>query len=191
VDLPSREEQLDPKPAPPALQPLQAFLNTRDSDEGWDLLDDPETARTWLSREGLAKPGARIGPALLEELREIREALRALLRQNNAGPAPTSRQLAVLRRLASSSRPQLEIDRRGRFGLGISGQADVRAALVAMLLAARDAQTDGSWSRLKACGNDECGWAFFDRSRNRQGSWCDMAVCGNRLKNRSFRARQR
>jgi predicted RNA-binding Zn ribbon-like protein len=60
-----------------------------------------------------------------------------------------------------------------------------------MLLAARDAQADGSWSRLKACGNDECGWAFFDRSRNRQGSWCDMAVCGNRLKNRSFRARQR
>ena len=40
------------------------------------------------------------------------------------------------------------------------------------------------------CGNSECRWAFYDRSRNQQGLWCEMAVCGNRLKNRAFRARK-
>jgi predicted RNA-binding Zn ribbon-like protein len=49
----------------------------------------------------------------------------------------------------------------------------------------------GSWSRLKVCGNSECRWVFYDRSRNQQGRWCEMAVCGNRLKNRAFRARRR
>lgn len=40
--------------------------------------------------------------------------------------------------------------------------------------------------RLKICGN--CGWLFFDRSKNRSRTWCDMAVCGNRIKaNRHYR----
>ena len=55
----------------------------------------------------------------------------------------------------------------------------------------RDAQRDGTWARLKACANDACAWAFYDRSRNRGGTWCDMASCGNMLKNREFRARRR
>jgi predicted RNA-binding Zn ribbon-like protein len=63
--------------------------------------------------------------------------------------------------------------------------------LIELLLIIRDAQRDGSWSRLKACGNDECQWAFYDRSRNHGGTWCDMASCGNMLKNREFRARKR
>jgi predicted RNA-binding Zn ribbon-like protein len=42
-----------------------------------------------------------------------------------------------------------------------------------------------------ACANDDCQWAFYDRSRNHGGTWCDMATCGNKLKNRDFRARRR
>ena len=61
--------------------------------------------------------------------------------------------------------------------------------LLGLLLTVRDAQADGSWSRLKLCANPDCGWAFYDRSRNQQGAWCSMATCGNRLKNRRFRAR--
>ena len=53
-----------------------------------------------------------------------------------------------------------------------------------------DAMTAGTWDRLKVCRNDECQWAFYDRSRNRSGAWCTMAVCGNRMKGRAFRRRQ-
>jgi predicted RNA-binding Zn ribbon-like protein len=60
-----------------------------------------------------------------------------------------------------------------------------------LLISIRDAQADGTWSRLRVCRNPDCRWAFFDRSRNRQGTWCTMAACGNRDKNRRFRARQR
>ena len=68
----------------------------------------------------------------------------------------------------------------------------VRAGkLFDLLLIIRAAQEGGSWTRLRACANPDCGWVFYDRSRNQQGSWCAMAVCGNRLKNRRLRARRR
>ena len=67
----------------------------------------------------------------------------------------------------------------------------VRARLLGLLLIVSDAQRDGTWAHLKACANDDCRWAFYDRSRNHGGTWCDMATCGNKLKNRDFRARRR
>jgi predicted RNA-binding Zn ribbon-like protein len=60
-----------------------------------------------------------------------------------------------------------------------------------LLLIVRDAQRDGTWAMLKACANDECRWAFYDKSRNHGGTWCDMSTCGNKLKNRAFRARSK
>ena len=52
------------------------------------------------------------------------------------------------------------------------------------------AMGDGSWERVKACRDEGCEWAFYDRSRNRSGVWCDMAVCGNRTKVRAYRERK-
>ena len=70
------------------------------------------------------------------------------------------------------------------------GGASLADGLARLLLTIRDAQADGSWDRMKLCGNPDCLWAFYDRSHSRQGAWCDMASCGNRLKNRSLRARR-
>ena len=67
----------------------------------------------------------------------------------------------------------------------------VTDALFELLLIMRAAQEQDTFSRLRVCANDECRWAFYDRSKNRQGHWCNMALCGNRLKNRDLRARRR
>ncbi|MCK5671578.1 CGNR zinc finger domain-containing protein [Candidatus Bathyarchaeota archaeon] len=37
-------------------------------------------------------------------------------------------------------------------------------------------------NRVKRCGSEECGWLFYDTSRNRSRKWCDMKECGNRMK---------
>jgi hypothetical protein len=58
-----------------------------------------------------------------------------------------------------------------------------------LLTIVAQAQADGTWQRMKAC--PACGWAFYDRSRNRSRTWCTMAICGNRAKARSYRARHR
>ena len=71
------------------------------------------------------------------------------------------------------------------------GPASTRTGLLALLMVIRDGQRDGTWQRLKACGNPDCRWAFYDRSHSRAGAWCDMATCGNRIKNRRLRQRHR
>jgi predicted RNA-binding Zn ribbon-like protein len=63
---------------------------------------------------------------------------------------------------------------------------------VARLLAIVEcAQAEDKWVRLKVCPDDDCGWAFYDWSKNRSATWCSMETCGNRAKARSYRERQR
>ena len=53
------------------------------------------------------------------------------------------------------------------------------------------AMSDGTWTRLKVCADDECQVAFYDNSRARTGKWCTMKVCGNRAKQKAWRDRGR
>jgi len=46
-------------------------------------------------------------------------------------------------------------------------------------------------SRIKICDNPECGWAFYDGSKNKSRRWCDDKTCGNLMKVRRYRERQR
>ena len=46
--------------------------------------------------------------------------------------------------------------------------------------------------RVKECpGADDCGWLFYDTSRNGARRWCSMEGCGSRVKMRRHYARQR
>ena len=54
-----------------------------------------------------------------------------------------------------------------------------------------EATLDGTWTRLKVCHDDECRWAFYDRSKNGCSVWCSMRVCGSRAKARAYRERSR
>src|SRR5215472_6879039 len=96
-----------------------------------------------------------------------------------------------LRQVTSEATLRLEVTAGGQVRLETGDDAERLAdGLAGLLLTISGAQADGSWDRMKLCGNPDCLWAFYDRSHSRQGAWCDMASCGNRLKNRSLRARR-
>lgn len=46
-------------------------------------------------------------------------------------------------------------------------------------------------SRIKICDNPDCGWVFYDTSRNKSRRWCSESSCGNLMKVRRFRERQK
>jgi predicted RNA-binding Zn ribbon-like protein len=138
---------------------------------------------------GLLTSDAELKASDLELLREVRSALRAMLVRNAGGP-PAAQDLAPLRKVAAEGAARADVSDSGDVLLSAAGDS-VAARLIELLLIIRDAQRDGTWARLKACGNDECHWAFYDRSRNHGGTWCEMSSCGNKLKNREFRARKR
>ena len=174
------------KPAPEPLVRVQSLVNTVELPDGPDRLADPADARPWLVDNALLAPTAELTEADLDLVRGVREALRALLVHNAGGPPPSGEALSPLQAVADGGLPAPICGDAGEVRLSATGDS-VRERLVELLLIMRDAQRDGSWARLKACANDECQWAFYDRSRNHGGTWCEMSACGNKLKNRDFR----
>ncbi len=178
------------KPAPMPLLLVQAFLNTLEIEAQTDVLADPHAARAWFVAAGLLPPKAPLRPADLELARGLRESVRGLLASDH-GERLDERQLDPLRELVKKHRLRITIDDSGALAVENSSQDELADGLFGLLLIIHAAQQNGSWTRLKACGNGECQWVFYDRSKNQHGNWCDMAVCGNRLKNRELRARRR
>jgi predicted RNA-binding Zn ribbon-like protein len=191
MTMPSWVPGIESKPAPDPLLLVQSFVNTWDADHASDLLLDPATARNWLAEAGLWNARREPEPAELHLARAARESIRALLVINAGGPSPAPEVLDPLRAVAQASRPVLTVAPDGQVSLGPEPADGLQPALLTLLLLIRDAQHDGTWPRLKACGNPDCQWAFYDRSHSRVGAWCDMATCGNRIKNRKLRQRQR
>lgn len=177
---------LESKPAPGRLRLVQALVNTLDRESHQDRLADPAHAAPWLTENGLLSPGEQLTEPDRRTVIEVREALRALIIHNTAGPPADG----ALTRLAGAGRAVATLGADGRITLGPDGDT-VTDRLFGLLLIVKDAQDDGSWGHLKACANEECRWAFYDRSRNHGGTWCEMSTCGNKLKNREFRARRK
>ena len=181
----------DREPAPGDLALVQAFLNSR-----WDLdrdqeeqLTSPDALARWLGEHGLLERGADLREADLGRALEVREGLRALLFANNGEPLDRETVANLNRALGRLS---------FSVGFGADGVPDVLprgqgldGALASLAAIVAVAQVEGSWSRLKACPGRQCGWAFYDHSRNQRGSWCTMSACGQRAKAREYRRRKR
>jgi predicted RNA-binding Zn ribbon-like protein len=173
----------DAEPAPGRLALVERFVNTVDHEHGREMLSSPERLRDLLGLER----GVRIGTADLRRALEVREALRSLALVNNGGVAdPHSADVLE----EATARGRLVI----RFDAGESrlepAAHNVDGALADLVGIVHTAMADGTWSRLKACRRDVCGWLFYDRSRNRSAVWCQMAVCGNRVKTKAYRERR-
>jgi predicted RNA-binding Zn ribbon-like protein len=178
------------KPAPGRLRVVQALVNTVELPDGSDRLADRSDARLWLVENRLLAPHAELAEADLNLVRRVREALRSLLVQNAGGPTPTDTALAPVHEIASAGTARACLADGGEVRLTAAGDS-ARDRLMDLLVIVRDAQRDGTWRLLKACANEECQWAFYDKSRNHGGTWCEMSACGNKLKNRAFRARNK
>ena len=195
MTLPSWASHVEDKLAPMPLLRVQAFVDTLDRDLGTDKLAQPDEARAWLADAGLRGPeGGRPDPGFADDLRlarESRESIRALIGRTTGSEPLTADDLAPLEKVLGQAQPRLEVGADGRVRLGPDLPArTLTDGLLGLLLIIRDAQADGSWDRLKLCGNPDCRWAFYDRSHSRRGAWCEMASCGNRVKNRNLRARR-
>jgi len=185
-------EQLEPggRPkAPGRLELLQRFVNTHNHDfpDGWDRIGTAAKATAWLREKGLLAAGGRVTAAEAARLRELREALRALVAANRRGrPDPAA--LAVIGAAAAEAGLVVALDGDGRTTLcpAAGGAGGAVATLLGIL---HEAQLTGDWDRMKGCR--QCGYAFFDRSKNRSAAWCAMAICGNRTKNRAYYRRRR
>jgi predicted RNA-binding Zn ribbon-like protein len=174
--------------APGELELIRQFLNTNDVDEGTDEIAAPEELRAWLAGQGL-ETGSELDRGDVERAAAMRESLRALTLANVGEPLDPAA-VPTLNSIAAGARLVVRFDEHGHTVLEPAGEG-ADAALGELLAIVFRAMADGTWGRLKACREDTCQWAFYDRSKNRSGAWCSMAVCGNRAKARAYRQRHK
>jgi predicted RNA-binding Zn ribbon-like protein len=163
-------------PIPVDAQLVQAFVNTRNVENRTDDLD------AWLARHGL-----RVTSVARRRAADVREALRALLLENNGIEAEVGSAASVLAEAARRARLELRFEGGAPRLVPTAGGVD--GMLGGVLVAVAAAAADGTWERLKACRAETCRWVFYDQARNRSRTWCSMEVCGNRAKARAYRAR--
>jgi predicted RNA-binding Zn ribbon-like protein len=176
------------RPAPPPLDLVQAFVNSRDREAGVELFDSTESLAAWLRSHDLITANARITRRDLAAAIELRETIRQLLLEHNGEPASAGAHTAFARVAARTVlTPQIDAD--GAIILSAPG-GGAPAALSSILAAIAHASAVGTWSRLKACRSDVCQWAFYDHSKNRSSHWCTMEICGARAKMRRYRQRR-
>ena len=185
-------EQIEPggrRKAPGRLALLQRFVNSYNHDfpPEWDRIGTPAKAQAWLQEKRLVAPGDRISDRDVARLRELREAIRALVIANHGGQ-PDAAAAHLIRALSATARVRVAVDDTGRTAL-IPADGGVDGAVATLLGILHEAQLAGAWPRLKGCRR--CGYAFFDRSKNRSAAWCAMSICGNRTKNRAYYRRRR
>jgi predicted RNA-binding Zn ribbon-like protein len=185
-------EQIEPggRPkAPGRLELLQRFVNSYNHDfpPDWDRIGTPGKAEAWLREKRLVVPGDRISGADVARLRELREAIRSLVLANQGG-RPEAAATDIIRGLAGTAQLSVRVDDTGRTTL-MAAHGGVDGAVATLLGILHEAQLTGQWSRMKGCR--QCGYAFFDRSKNRSAAWCAMSICGNRTKNRAYYRRRR
>ena len=175
--------------APGSVALLQSFVNTRNVEFGQDRFSSTEGLAEWLRRHDLGGPDVRPDELDLADAKALREALRAVLWENNGAP-PDPRARRTIEHVARDCPLVVVFGADGRPALR-PALPDVRGALAAILALTRDAVADGSWQRLKTCGEHRCEWVFYDRSRNRSSRWCSMAGCGTRAKMQTYREARR
>ena len=71
------------------------------------------------------------------------------------------------------------------------GRNDLDRLLWPVAIYAAELLASDDLSRLHQCKGEECGWLFWDVSRNRSRQWCEMRDCGNLAKAKRFRQRKR
>jgi len=178
------------EPAPGELALAQAFINSHydlEVEHGVDLFATPAGLASWLTRRGLLPRRATVALSRRDARRAVaaREGLRELAAMNgtraSSGGQPA---IAALNRAAHGAAIEIQFTD-GGLRFVPAAHTGLDGALAPVLAITARAMIDGSWSRLKVCPGEHCGWAFYDHSRNLSGRWCSMAVCGGRVKART------
>lgn len=167
---------------------IEEVVNTRFGRTYPDSWKSPEQMRVWLIDHKILAEDTPLTQADHRRMLEVREALRALLRQNN-GIVIAPENIETLNFLAKHAPLTVRFDQQGQAEL-IPDTQGIDGVIAYLLAIVYTAMAQEGWTRLKACRNDHCQKAFYDSSKNHSGTWCAMAKCGSRVKARAYRQRR-
>lgn len=172
-------------------QLLVDLINTLHRPDGVDALEG-QGAGEWLSTHGAEQePRPEAGARRLDDLRQVREGLRQLALANN-GRAPQEDVVVRAEQVLAAVPMRLRLT--GPLHLSVHPAAGAGDPVAQVMAAVAEAyltgNATGTWSRVKACADLACAYAYTDSSRNASRRWCYMAGCGNKAKQVAWRSRR-
>jgi predicted RNA-binding Zn ribbon-like protein len=160
-----------------------------------ETLASPRDLGLWLVRAELVAEQPRVSRALLDDARDLREAIDLCVEAvvSRAGVPRDAVGHIDGWLLDAGARPRLAVGGDGRPQLAERSPSEpARAAVAAIALdAARMLGIEEQARRVRICASETCSARFYDRSPAAQRRWCSMALCGNEAKARRHRARVR
>lgn len=142
----------------------------------------------------LAGDSSRTAAIVFTRGRALRAAITHVFSAIAAGAAPKPSDLALLQseyRIAMRH-GQLSHDADGYVWDWSDEGTALDRPLWPIARSAIDVLTQDNLTRVKECpGAGDCGWLFYDTSKNGSRRWCSMEGCGSRLKMRRQYARKK
>jgi predicted RNA-binding Zn ribbon-like protein len=132
--------------------------------------------------------------AALRRAKELREAIYQVFSATAAGRTPETAGLHALQTAYAAAAGHARIVAQAdayRWSWPVS-PPNLDDLLWPVAFSAVELLTSPQVHRVKECpGSNDCGWLFFDESKNGSRRWCSMETCGSRSKMRRHYARQR
>jgi predicted RNA-binding Zn ribbon-like protein len=171
------------------------FLRNYDDLVGWSwhagVLERADADRLLAAARDRPNDAA----AVFEQAVLLREAIVGAFRGIARSATPGEADLAHLHREYAGGLAEARLAASGGgFALSWEGvPGELRRPLWIVAGSAVELLTEGDLSRIKQCpGAGDCGWLFYDTSRNGTRRWCSMEGCGSRVKmRRQYARRQR
>ncbi|WP_380282637.1 CGNR zinc finger domain-containing protein [Kitasatospora purpeofusca] len=167
-----------------------AFAGTladRGTDTPFERLARPEDLSRWAVESGCTVTPPTCTEADLDRARRLREAIQRTGRSLADADPLSLEDIALVNRAAAEPAPVPEL---APDTATVRWHGDGVAAVLSMVardliaLCASDHRT-----RVRVCGNPDCGVPFVDTSRAGARRWCSMKTCGALVKKRAYRAR--
>jgi predicted RNA-binding Zn ribbon-like protein len=151
-------------------------------------IDQPEADRLAAAAGRLPEPAEQ----QLRQVRKLREAIFGVFSAIAASEPPPEGDLDVLNAFhqRAMSRGKVVSTPEG-FTWDWEGEEALDRPLWPIVKSAVDLLLTSDQRRIRECAADDCGWLFYDTSRNQSRRWCSMQSCGNRAKVQQFRERKR
>ncbi|OBG59933.1 CGNR zinc finger domain-containing protein [Mycobacterium sp. E3339] len=191
----SAAASLDLRGGHPAVDLVNTVAWRGDPDRRTEYLVDYSDLVAWAQHAGVlspresrvlagaGKPGA--AERTVQRTRQLREALHRIW--TGSGSAPDGEVVAGAYR--SALRASRLVVERGSAGWRETALTTA-TPLHRLAVEAVTFLTGAPGSRVKRCGDDECGWLFLDTSHRHNRRWCSAADCGNRARVRRFYERR-
>lgn len=149
--------------APGPLRLIQSFANTLSTGDAVDLLGTREEAAAWLRTAVLLTAEAGLSNSEHAALLRLRDSVRDVLAAHT-GARQDAEAAARLTKALADGRLVLIVEPASTVQLASAARASYARVVASFAVAVAKSATAGTWLRLKACSESDCGQAFYDDS---------------------------